>query len=165
MRIKDIPVGCSLFVDANILVYANQNESVECANLMRRLSNAEIQIFVTTHILAEVMHRLMLIEVRNKNLIAGSNPVKKLNEKPEIIKSMWEYNSLMRNILDSGFIIEPVNSDDLHLSLRFQRLYGLMTNDSLFLAVAYRLGIKAIASADKAFRNIPTIDLYEPGDL
>ncbi|MFM7180963.1 MAG: hypothetical protein ACKO2G_05810 [Verrucomicrobiales bacterium] len=40
-----------------------------------------------------------------------------------------------------------------------------MINDALFLAVALRLGIQEIASADRNFGNHQGILVYQPHDL
>ena len=43
---------------------------------------------IPTHILAELMHVLMLAEARDLGLIKGSNPAKQLSENPNEIKSI-----------------------------------------------------------------------------
>lgn len=165
MRIKDIPVGSAALTDANILVYANQQKSKECMDLVTRCADLEITVLLTTHIFSEIMHALMLNEARSRGLLTGNNPARKLSEKPTLIQSLTDYQNKARKIITAGFIIEPVVREDFFSALTIQKQYGLLTNDSLLIAAAHRLGIKAIASADKAFRNIPSIDLYEPGDL
>jgi len=165
MKLHEIPEEERVLIDANIFLYTHMRSSVDCFEFLDRCAENFYSGFVPSHIMSEVMHVIMLAEARKSGIVSGSNPAKQLSEKPGMIKSMWEYNTIMRNILDAGITIVPVNGEDLHSALRLQRLHGLMTNDSIFLAVAHRLEIKAIASADKAFRNIPSIDLYEPGDL
>lgn len=165
MNLHEIPKEESVLIDANIFLYTHNRSSEECFEFLDLCAETIYTGFVPSHIMSEVMHVIMLGEARKAGFISGSNPARQLSEKTEMIKSMWEYNNIMSNILDTGITIASVNGEDLHYALRLQRLHGLMTNDSIFLAVAHRLGIRAIASADKAFRNIPSIDLYEPGDL
>ncbi len=71
----------------------------------------------------------------------------------------------MRDILNSELDVEPVQPGDLTLALELQRLHGLLTNDSMHLAVAKRLGIHGIATADGSFENVPGIIVYKPTDL
>jgi predicted nucleic acid-binding protein len=71
----------------------------------------------------------------------------------------------VRDILNSELDVEPVQPGDLTLALELQRLHGLLTNDSMHLAVAKRLGIHGIATADGSFENVPGIIVYKPTDL
>ncbi|MHB8336995.1 MAG: hypothetical protein ACYDEE_06240 [Ignavibacteriaceae bacterium] len=43
--------------------------------------------------------------------------------------------------------------------------YNSYSNDALFLAVATRLRVTAIVSADSIFRNVQGIILYAPDDI
>ena len=49
--------------------------------------------------------------------------------------------------------------------MNLQRQYGLLTNDALFLAVAMRLRVTAIVSADAVFKDVQGIIHYSPDDL
>lgn len=46
-----------------------------------------------------------------------------------------------------------------------KREFGLLTNDALLLAVADRLKIYSVASADKIFSSAPNFRLFSPDDL
>ena len=46
-----------------------------------------------------------------------------------------------------------------------QSKHGLLTNDALLLAVARRLKVVSLASADRSFDEIPGLTLYRPEDL
>jgi predicted nucleic acid-binding protein len=46
-----------------------------------------------------------------------------------------------------------------------QRQHGLLTNDSLNLAVAHRLGINELATADSNFDLVQGIIVYKPADI
>jgi predicted nucleic acid-binding protein len=54
---------------------------------------------------------------------------------------------------------------DFAVALELQRQHGLLTNDSLNLAVAKRLGIKEIVTADTHFDAVQGIIIYKPDDL
>ncbi len=49
--------------------------------------------------------------------------------------------------------------------MRIQREFGLMTNDALFIAVAERLRVKSIASADKGLSKVSGFLIYSPDDV
>jgi predicted nucleic acid-binding protein len=49
--------------------------------------------------------------------------------------------------------------------VRIQRETGLLTNDALLLAVARRLNVETVASADRAIARAPGFAVYAPGDV
>ncbi len=165
MNLLKIPVEQPVIIDANILIYANQKASIQCVKLLERCANNEVFGILPTHILAEVMHVLMLAEARDVGLIKGSNPAKQLSENPQIVKSLNRYESLLRDLLAIGLQLEPLQREDFITAMSLQRQYGLLTNDALFLAIATRLRITAVVSADSIFKNIQGIIHYSPDDL
>jgi len=42
---------------------------------------------------------------------------------------------------------------------------GLMTNDSVTVALMRKLGLTAIATADADFDNLSALRVYQPGDI
>ncbi len=65
MTFDDIPLGASLFLDANPLVYhfaSDPDLGAACARLLTCIANHEYQAFTSTHILSEAAHHLMTLE-------------------------------------------------------------------------------------------------------
>lgn len=165
MNLLRIPSDQLVLIDANIFIYANQQSSVQCVKLLERCANNEVIGVLTTHILAEVMHVLLLGEAKDLGMIKAGNPAKQLSEKPQLVKALNRYESLVRDLLTFGLQLEPLQREDFITAISIQRQYGLMTNDALFMAVATRLRINAIASADRVFSNVQGIIHYSPDDL
>ena len=165
MNLLKIPSGQAVMIDANIFVYANQRASIQCVKLMERCSNNEIYGIIPTHILAEVMHVFMLAEARDLGLIKSNNPAKQLSESPQKIKVLNRYESMIRDLLAIGFQLESLQREDFITAMSLQHQHGLLTNDALFLAVASRLRVTSLISADSVFKNIPGIMHYSPDDL
>lgn len=165
MNLLRIPAGQLVLIDANIFIYANQQSSQQCIKLLERCANNEVYGVLTTHILAEIMHVLMLAEARDLGLIKPGNPAKQLSEKPQLIKALNRYESLIRDLLTIGLQLEPLQREDFLTAISIQRQYGMLTNDALFMAVASRLRINAIASADQIFKNVQGIIHYSPDDI
>ena len=115
--------------------------------------------------LAEVMHRLMMVEARDNGWTTGGNPAKSLSERADRVRLMNRYSDIVRGLLASGFRLESLLAEDFSAALRLQREYGLLTNDALFIAIAERLRIQAIASADKIFKQVQGVILYSPDDI
>jgi predicted nucleic acid-binding protein len=160
-----IPPGQPVIIDANIFVYANQHASNQCVKLLERCSSNEVRGILPVHILAEVMHVLMLAEAKDLGLVKGANPARQLSENPKKIMALHRYESLIRDLLAIGLQLESLQREDFLTAAYLQREQGLLTNDALFLAVGLRLRITSVVSADSAFKNIQGIDLYSPDDI
>lgn len=165
MNLTMIEASDNLILDANIILYAIQRKSTQCVELIDRIALGEINCFISTHILAEIMHVLMLEEARSSGSISGGNPARKLSENPGIVRSLFQYEPLFEDLLNIGLNIVEVTKSDLLDALSIQRQYGLLTNDSLIIAVAKRLGVTKLVSADNTFSRLRNITLYSPDDL
>ena len=108
MNLNEIPSGDMVVIDANIILYAAQQASQQCKRLLMRCADDDVRGILPTHLLAEVMHRLMIAEARDNGLVKGPNPARQLAEKPDLVKRLFRYEELMRDILTIGFQIEPV---------------------------------------------------------
>lgn len=165
MKLSRIEDGDRIVVDANVLVYANQQKSTECVDLLIRCARDEVHAVVPIPIVAELMHTLMLIEARENGWINRANPARVLSEKPEMVRRLTNYERQMREFFGIGLRLESVVMQDLIEALRIQREFGLLTNDSLLVAVARRLQCNSIVSSDRAFQALKGFTLYAPEDL
>lgn len=165
MNLSKIRSGEVVAIDTNILIYANQQESLECVKLLERCACAEVSGIVPMPMVAELMHTLMLIEARENGWITRTNPSRALAEKPHFVQRLTIYEKQMHQFLGIGFRLESVTRVDVVEALSIQREFGLLTNDSLLLAVARRLNCDNIASADKAFQKLRGFSVYTPSDL
>ncbi len=165
MNLLQIPHNQTVIIDTNIFVYANQRSSEQCIKLLQKCASDEIFGIIPVHILAELTHVLMLAEARDLGLINGANPAKQLSDAPQKVKALNRYEELIRDLLSIGLQLETLQREDFLTAMSIQRKYGLLTNDALFLAVAQRLRVTSIISADKNFRDIQSTILYSPDDL
>lgn len=165
MKLDQFQKGENIIVDANIFIYAMRQESLQCKRLLMRCANEEIYGILPVHTLTEVMHRLMVSEARDNGWITAGNPVRQLNENPEQVKRLNRYESFIRDILAMDLTIMSLEQEDFITAMRIQREFGLLTNDSILVAVAERLRVQSIASADKTLASVRNIILYSPDDL
>ncbi|MCF8243446.1 MAG: type II toxin-antitoxin system VapC family toxin [Melioribacteraceae bacterium] len=165
MNLSRIPKQQTVIIDTNILFYANQRSSLQAVELLERCAAQEIFGIVPVHILAELIHIFMMAEARDLGLIKGANPAKQLSQSPNKVKSLYRYEGLIKDLLSIGLQIETIEREDFYAAISIQRLYGILTNDALLIAVAQRLRVSAVASADKIFEQVKDISLYKPGDL
>ena len=165
MNLDQVLRGASLFVDANILIYAAERRSIQCRRFLERCASETIFGFSTTIVLAEVCHRRMINEAKEAGIIRGSNPARALGKAPARIAQLSIYAENVRMLLQGEIEFESVHCDDFYVALELQKQHGLLTNDALNLAVAKRLGMTEIATADAHFDHIQGLIVYKPDDL
>src|SRR2546427_4403741 len=165
MKLEDLPSGARIFVDANILIYHFSGISLECRAFLQRCESRQVEAFTGVHILLEITHRLMVLEALQKGLITGGQPARKLKEQPEIIKSLRAYNQSMRQIPRLRIRVRTITSAIVRASEAIRVQEGLMTNDSVTVALMRKMGLIDIATADADFNNVPHIRVYQPGDI
>ena len=166
MNLDDIPAGSLCVIDTNVLVYAEQGVSGQAQRFLRRCSKGELTGVLPQTVWQELTHKLMLAEAAMKHGSPRGNPAARLAEKPEIIRGLSLYQSKVRDLLGLGLRFESCTRDDLLQSaFALQRRYGLLTNDSVILAVAVRLEADALVSSGKGFRSVEEITVFTPSDL
>ncbi|HNW60179.1 MAG TPA: type II toxin-antitoxin system VapC family toxin [bacterium] len=165
MNLNKIAANEMVLLDANIFLYALQQQSQQCMQLLRRCAEDQVIGYIADNILAEVMHILMVAEARDNNWITTTNPARQLSEQPKRAMALLRYEGLLRDLLSMGLRLESLQREDFITALAVQRHTGLLTNDALFVALAMRLRIKSIASADQALSRVPGILFYSPDDL
>jgi predicted nucleic acid-binding protein len=161
MNLAAIPAGRTVLVDTNLLLYQSRGASGDISAFLERCETGAVAGFVTSIILGEFCHRLMMLEASQAGL-AGSNPARVLSRRPDLVRSLPRYPEKVRNLLEGGLYFEPVRKEDFQLGLELQARHGLLTNDSLNLAVALRLALEGIATADQGFDRISGIPVYKP---
>jgi predicted nucleic acid-binding protein len=164
MTLADLPLGSVVLIDANILIFSRRRASAECETFLSRCMNREFTAVLSTIVVAEFCHRQMIYDAQQTGTV-GSNPAKRLAERPEVVKQLGRYSSEVEQLLASGLPIVSVDYGDFAVGLRFQKSFGLLTNDSLLLALAARSGIRAIATADSNFDKVSGFDIYKPSDV
>jgi predicted nucleic acid-binding protein len=165
MNLDALPVGENIVLDTNVLVYALQKISGQCQRLLERCAREEIRGIIPLPVLAETIHQLMIYEARDNQWIRGSNPARQLAEQPERVCALSRYESLIRDLMGMNIALDPVDYEDVLSALSIQRQAGLLTNDALLVAVALRLRVSAVASADRSLARARGITLYSPDDL
>lgn len=165
MDIKLLPNGAQVLVDANILLYHLGGLSAECTEVLRRVARREITPFLTTVIIAEVLHRRMMTEAVSRKLISPGQPLKKLKANPSVILSLAGYINDVESILKLPFQVIEVTLQDIQNSNNLRQKHGLFVNDSINLICAQRLGISHFVTHDSDFARVSTITVWQPTDV
>ncbi len=165
MTFDDLRKGAAIFLDANIFVYHFGELSGECKRLLSRCAQKEFKGYTSTSVLAEVLHRLMIVEAVKKKYISAKNPVKQLKKHPEIITQLSEYSADVATIQEMNISILDVTPKTLKSSEAIRKTDGLLTNDSLILAAMKNANLAKLVTNDNDFSHIAWLDVYKPTDV
>lgn len=166
MNLDGIPGGSLCVIDTNVLLYAEQGVSFQAQRLLRRIEAREVLGVMPQPVWQELMHKLMLAEAIMLGYLSGGNPARQLAGKPEVIKKLTVYKDKMKSLVVLGMGFEPCTKSDLtDKAVAIQTRYGLLTNDSVILAIALRLEADVLVSADKQFQAIKEMRVCAPSDV
>jgi len=165
MTLAAIEEGAGVFVDANVFVYHFVGASSECTALLRRCESGEVQGSTSALVLAEVCHRLMMIEAVERRLVAAGNVARKLARRPDVVRQLAAHDASIQAIPAMGIEIVGVTEATIRLGLRHQSRYGLLTSDSLIVASMQQRGVRLLATADRRLAIVDDVEIRVPTDL
>jgi uncharacterized protein len=165
MTLADIEEGTALFVDANVFIYHFVGASQDCTALLRRCEIGEVEGSTSALVLAEVCHRLMMIEAVERRLVAPGNVARKLARRPDVVRQLAFHDTSIQAIPAMGIEIVGVTEATIRLGLRHQTRYGLLTNDSLIVATMQQRGVRLLATADRRLAEVDEVEIRVPSDL
>ncbi len=165
LDIRKLPSGTRCLVDANILIYHLNGTSADCRDFLLRIANGEVQAFLTTTIVAEALHRQMLIEAVASGVVTRSKVLQKLKKQPELVGSLVKHSEQISSLLRLPFTILPIEASDISRSHQHRKRYFLFVNDSINLACSLRHRIKNIATHDTDFQRIANLKVWSPTDI
>jgi predicted nucleic acid-binding protein len=163
--LDQIEEGSRVFIDASIFIYHFTGTSPECRRLLESCESSRVAGFTSVTALAEVAHRLMTIEAVTKGLVSPGNVVRKLREKPEVVRKLHLYQEQTELIPLMGIAILRLDLDVMTLAADIRRRDGLLLNDSLLAATAICERIAVMASGDPDFGRVSELRLLRPTDL
>lgn len=164
MTFADLPANASVFVDANTLIYHFQPHPVlgpPCTALMKRIELKELAGFTSTHVLSEVAHRLMVMEA---SITFGwtSKIVDRLKQNPSAVQKLASFRRAVQQVAQLGFHILTIPATLIDTAAGISQQTGLLSNDSLLVAVMQSNALTNIASHDADFDRVPGITRYGP---
>jgi len=165
MRLNDLPDGARAFVDSNILIYHFAGKSADCRAFLQRCEQGRVEVLTGVHVLLEVTHRLMILEALQKGLIPSGQPARRLKKKPEVVKVLSDYSRAVRQIPRMGIRVHGVPLPVVNASEAVRVQEGLMTNDSVTVAMMHELGLTQIATHDSDLHRVSGLAVYQPDDV
>lgn len=163
--LDQLEAGSRVFIDASIFIYHFTGSSLKCRRLLEGCESARFAGFTSVTAVAEVAHRLMMIEAVTKGLVSPGNVVRKLRDKPSLVRELHVYQEQIELIPLMGIAIRDLDLEVMAFAAEIRRRHGLLVNDSLLSATAIREGIVDFASADSDFERVEELRLFRPDDL
>lgn len=164
--IATIANGTRVMVDANILVYAlnpNAQHHAVCRGLLLRGANGDLSLFGTVSIVADVLHRVMVLEVVALQLAPRvADAVALLKQQPQRVTQLMGHRTVLRDLRQARVDILPLTYRDLHASRQARKQHGLLVNDSLIVAVMEQERITTLATNDPDFERVGGIAVRTP---
>jgi predicted nucleic acid-binding protein len=165
MNLHSVPSTTEIFIDANIFVYHFSGPTEltpACSAFLRRVENRDLVGFTSLTVVAEVLHRLMVIEATETLQVEAKRAVGYLKEHPTEAKKLLKHLTVPGKIQDMGVHPLAPTFDDLLASQEFKIGFGFLTNDAINLAVMKRHNLIHIATNDSDFERVEYLKVWKP---
>jgi predicted nucleic acid-binding protein len=165
MTFDDLVAGQVIFVDANVFLYyftAHPRYGPACQKLLDRIENKELTGFTSSHVLAEVVHRLMTIEACRRFGWPAKGIARRLRKHPAEVQQLTQSRQAEDEITLIGIDVLSVGKKHVSVAPDISRQTGLLCGDALIIAVMQDQGLTHLASRDPDFDRVPGITRYAP---
>jgi predicted nucleic acid-binding protein len=176
MTFDDLAAPADVFIDANTFIYhftGDPKWGAPCTRLLERIELQELRGFTATHVLADVVHRLMTIEAMD---LLGWPPtrlaarlrkhhavgVTRCAARAAEIPKLSIYSQALVKIAQIGVKVLSVSETHVNQASQLSRAHELLTGDSMIVAVMQTHGLVCLASVDADFDRVPGITRYAP---
>lgn len=159
-----LPSGTRIFIDANIFIYhfTQTPLTAACAAFLQRVEAGDLHGITSIVVLAEVAHRLMILEAIRTLGFSSRTAVKKLKENVDLVRQLSHYKVATTRIPSFNVAVEPVSFIHLETAQELSTRHGLLTNDSLTAAMVQTLAVTDVASNDPDLAVVPGLTVWRP---
>jgi predicted nucleic acid-binding protein len=130
--------------------------------LLERIEFQELRGFISTHVLADIIYRLMTTEAMDLLGWPGTRLAARLRKHHAEIPRLNVYLQSLAKINQIGIQVLPVFEQHVIQGSQLCRAYELLTGDALVVAVMQANGLTNLASLDPDFDRVPGITRYAP---
>jgi predicted nucleic acid-binding protein len=165
VSLTEIPSGIQVFVDANILTYyflQSQPFVEACDAFFERVASRDLRAFTSADAAADVIRRIMISEAIARFELEPRAAVSHLKAHPEMVKQLQHFRRIPGDLARARIHILDVTYRELHASKQYREEHGLLTRDSIILAVMRRNKLVHIATNDRDFERIASIEVWLP---
>ena len=165
MSFDDLVSPADVFVDANTFIYhftSDPKWGAACTRLLERIEFQELRGFISTHVLADIVHRLMTTEAMDLLGWPGTRLAARLRKHHAEIPKLTVYPQALIKIAQIGMQVLPVLEQHVIQASQLSRAHELLTGDALVVAVMRANGLTNLASLDTDFDRVQGITRYAP---
>jgi predicted nucleic acid-binding protein len=165
MTFAAIPSNSSIYLDANVLVYhltAHPIYGQASTNLIHRVELGEISAFAATHVMSEVVHKLMLIEAAKTFGWPLAGTLKRLQRNPDLIQQLTLFRKAIHDLVLTGMRVLAIPPNLLDDAAAISQQFGLFSNDALSVAMMRQHNLVLLASADPDFDRVSWLTRISP---
>jgi len=161
-----IEPGTTVFLDANILLYAISGHwkfGNSSKSLLDSINDGKYNGVTSVLVCNEVFHRSMIAEIVERENISPASVSKCLKENPDLVRNStkaWAGVEKIKQI--NNLEIVGIDASVFELALRYSKNYGLLSNDALHLASMKQKGVSTMASNDRDFSDVKWIQIWRP---
>ena len=165
MTLADIIGGTSVFVDANVFIYAfgpDPQFGPPCAQFFERVEHGELHGVTSSLILSDVAHRLMTLEACAVLGWPAAGVGRRLKRHPNEIAKLVRFRQAIESVLAMGIEVVPITAQHVVVATDVSQRHGLLTNDATIVAVMQEGGWNQLASNDADFDRARGIVRFSP---
>jgi predicted nucleic acid-binding protein len=165
-ELRTIPKDTIVYIDANIFIYdatEHANHGKTCKAFLHRLERNELTGITSTLTLNEVLHRLTLIELSEKEAVGPREVLRLIKENPSVLTKASESYRFIEKMHDlTNLELVPYSKEVAFLAETLAQTYLLMSNDATHVATMKTHGISDIATNDPDFERVDGITIWRP---
>ncbi|HEU5377224.1 MAG TPA: hypothetical protein VFV38_17475 [Ktedonobacteraceae bacterium] len=173
--LNDLPQGKRVFVDTNIFDFALSAKSRSCASFLMRVASREVKAYVNTQVLSDLIHKLMIKEAYDKQLISkptAGNLKDCFKRDQTKAAQLVEYQKQFEALLSIGLYLVPITKK-LLIETKIERAtYALLTGDSIHVGTMNSCRVNRrdaplydIVTGDGDFAQITNVTVWKPQDV
>ena len=160
--LSQLSFGKRIFIDSNIFIYHFLGINPSCSALLSRVETKDILGFTSVIVIAEVWHRLMIAEAIEIFKLTPRQAVNYLKSRHQHVGQLTKCHQALRAIPKMNITIWSLPRKIFHTAESVSREFGLLTNDSLNLALIRQHKLTDIATNDSDFEQIQDIKVWKP---
>ncbi len=161
----NLPAGTECFIDANVFVYhftSRDAAGMACTQFLQRVAGGEIRATVSIPVLADVLHKVMLAEIRVRHGLDRLGLVGWIHRHRALLAELTETVAACDQLERLPLMVLPLDMLLLREAMRLSASHNLLTGDALIVAMTQRHGIAHLVTNDDDFDSVPGLTLWKP---
>ena len=166
LEMTNIPNNTLVYVDANIFIYDATGHSKygqTCKVFLRCVERNELKGVTSALTINEVLHRLTIIEIAQKEDVGPREVIGLIKEHPSVLAKASNSFTFIEKMRDlPNLDIVAYSREIAFWGETLAKTYFLLSNDATHVATMKTHGISDIATNDPDFERVAGIKVWKP---